>query len=167
MHWMPSVRRRVTLAALAPAVALLIAGCGDDGSGKPSDARPAASSPSKAEPASSASKPSSVPPSTKKPVPPKAADGKDLGACSDSKCEVEVKVGDVIRFKGKPDIKELAIVNVADGALTMGPSTNGTVNALITANSEAAGAEAGPATMDGVTVNVLYADGTRAVIRVS
>jgi hypothetical protein len=81
-----TVHRRPTVFALPAAVALgllALAGC-DAGGSTPGGAGPAASRPAAASSGTSGAR--------------GAVDGRDLKACADAECEVEVRTGDVIHF---------------------------------------------------------------------
>lgn len=86
------------LGILLPLCALLLVGCGNDSSDDADDAD-TTDSPSVSESVSPSATPTpSATPSTSPTSAGEPADGRDLGACRDRTCEVEVKAGDTIRF---------------------------------------------------------------------
>jgi hypothetical protein len=158
MHQKRHLQRRAAWAVLAPAVTLLLVGCGDD---KPKTAASRASASATAAVAA----PSSAPPSASasaSPALPKAKDGRRLSACADARCEVEVKAGDVIHFNaggmrkaGFGDVKVKSVqvnkvlYDLASGSATFTqPGPNRTAN------------------VNGISLTLVRADGKHAVIRV-
>ncbi|GIJ47771.1 hypothetical protein Val02_46570 [Virgisporangium aliadipatigenens] len=139
-------------AIVATAVAVLsLAACA-----RPADRSVARELPTPTPSRSSSPSPS---PSPARPTDAPAADGSDLSACFDGTCEVEVKTGDVIRFgeriRATPPVDRIQIVSVAPGNTgfllpggTIAYGTNITVN-------------------DALHIEVIRADGRRAVIRFS
>jgi hypothetical protein len=157
MHRERHLERRATWAVLAPAVTLLLAGCGDD---KPdttvsrasASATPATGTPSTTpQPARS-----SASPAARKP-----ADGTHLAACSDARCEVEVKAGDVIHFNAgatrKAGFGDLTVKSVRENKVVYAMAGHATFT------------QPGPnrsANVNGISLTLVRADGKRAVIRV-
>ncbi|MFI0479501.1 hypothetical protein [Actinomadura sp. 9N215] len=103
-----------------PAFALLLAGCGDDEPAT-SASSPATRSPATTRPASPAPAPTATPSPTA--TLPKAADGSRLSACADARCEVEVGVGDVIRFnpgvRGRSGLAKLTVASIGDMSIEL------------------------------------------------
>ncbi len=141
---------------LTSATALLLTGCGNDSSDKASErsSTTQAASDQTAVPGSS--------PSTKSQTPRKAADGRNLEACLDSKCEVEVRTGDTIRFENEPELDEITVVSISDGQMSFGPSTDGIVRAVIQVSGPN-----DPVTLNGVNVKAVQIDDKRAIIHIS
>jgi hypothetical protein len=139
----------------AAAIALLVAGCGggDRESGSML-AVPAQTStvggPSSAPPSASSTAPSYRPP----------ADGADLTACLDGVCEVEIRVGDVVRFgepvRTEPPITALRVVSVEPDRVMFALPSGSMIGGF------------GTLTINGgLVVEMIFADGTRAVVRFS
>ena len=88
------------------------------------------------------------------------ADGTNLKACEDGACEVEIKVGDVIRFgkqvKSTPPLTSLTVIAMSSDGPTLATSSGMTTTAYggITFNNA-------------VSFETVYADGTRAMVRIS
>ncbi|MQA84139.1 MAG: hypothetical protein GEV03_05805 [Streptosporangiales bacterium] len=152
MRWKPSTQCHIALAALLPAAALLLAGCGDGKSDTVEAAKPATRT------SHTPSQP--PPPPTKSPANPKAANGTNLGACKDGDCEVEIKTGDVIRFgsrvKTKPRVDALMVVGVTSDGPTFALSSGMTTTAYGTIEIN-----------NGIRVETVSADGKRAVVNIS
>lgn len=137
--------RRAVWIVLAPVLVLPLAGCGDD---EPSSADARHSSAASTPPPSASSSASASPSKSAgaTPAPVKAKDGKRLAACSDARCEVEVKAGETIRFTGraarKAGFEDLKVKSVrpdkivymmASGATTFtqpGPDDSVNVNGI-------------------------------------
>lgn len=130
---------------LVPAAALALAACGSDTAGTATSAPTTTSTQRTAEPTS---------------APPTAADGTNLEACLDGACEVEVKLGDVIPFgrhiEATPPLTTLTVIAMdADGPMLSDPSGfASTIRGSVTMN-------------DAISIETLYADGTRALLRIS
>ncbi|MBG0850429.1 hypothetical protein I2W78_00755 [Streptomyces spinoverrucosus] len=90
----------------------------------------------------------------------KAADGRNLDACTDGACEVEIEAGDAISFGSQvttePRVDSLFVVSVdAEGptlALSSGMTT--TAYGVIEINH-------------GLRIETVHTDGTRATIKIS
>jgi hypothetical protein len=150
---MPSTVHRLEAALCAAAVGLLLTGCGGPESGDSSAAKPSAAP-------SPLSSPS--PPVSSAPALPEPADGTDLTACADGRCEVAVRAGDTIAFTGdEAALKSFTVVRVAGNALThkaAGPpgyTFSGSMSA------------SGTSVVNGLKVKIVAVDGDRAVIRMS
>ena len=146
---MPCTVRRLKAALCATAVGLPLTGCGGPGSEDHSSATPAPPS-------------ASAPPASTAPALPEPADGTDLKACADGRCEVEVRAGDTIAFAGDDvPLKSFTVVRVAGNALThkaAGPpgyTFSGSMSASDTS------------VVNGLEVKIVAVDGDRAVIRMS
>ncbi|WP_091288509.1 hypothetical protein [Amycolatopsis xylanica] len=141
------------VAALASVA--LSAGCGQEA--EPAKPAPAPST-STATTTASATTSSASPKPT---APPAVADGRNLKACSDGVCEVEVKAGDLIRFgkqvKSTPKLDYVVIVSTsADGIyFQLGSGFGGTINGTVTLNNDA------------LSIETLYSDADHAMIRIS
>jgi hypothetical protein len=153
---MPSTVHRLEAALCSAAVGLLLTGCGGPGSADSSAAKPSAA-PSR----TSASAPPSSP-AAGAPALPEPADGTDLTACADGRCEVAVRAGDTIAFTGEEvALKSFTVVRVAGDALThkaAGPpgyTFSGSMSA------------SGTSVVNGLKVKIVAVDGDRAVIRMS
>jgi hypothetical protein len=156
MQTQPSIVRRAGRAALTCLVMLPVVACGSHraASGATPTRRPSLV-PATSEPVS----PSPSPVPSVSPTKPRAANGTNLATCVDATCEVEIKVGDIIRFGRQvhtsPRIDRLVVVSVDDdGANFLVPS-----GAII----------GGGGTLilnHGIQITFLYADGQRAVIRI-
>lgn len=153
MSWKPC--------ALMLAAALILAGCGDDEPDVSAATKPETHTPS-AEPTASSS-PSPSPTSSPSPTRsarPKAADGRNLGACKDGECEVEIKTGDMIRLgnrvKAKPRVDWLAVVDISRDGPTFALSSGMTTTAY-----------GGIEINGGLSVDTVYANGKRAIVRLS
>ncbi|WP_370945491.1 hypothetical protein AB5J62_41305 [Amycolatopsis sp. cg5] len=145
-------------AAAALASVALSAGCGQDA--EPAKVEPpqaSASSSSTPAPSTSVTTSSSSPKPT---APPAVADGRNLKACSDGACEVEVKAGDVIRFgkqvKSTPKTEFIAVVSTGTDGIyfQLDGGFGGTINGTATMN-------------DAVTIETLYSDADHGMIRIS
>lgn len=150
---MGSMTRNVVVALVS---VVLLAGCGR--AVEPATPAPAPA-PVTTPPSTSTS--SATPSSSPKPTaPPAVADGRNLKACSDGACEVEVKAGDVIRFgkqvKSTPKISYVAVMSTgADGIyFQLDSSFGGSINGTVTLNNA-------------VTIETLYSDVDHAMIRIS
>ncbi|MDQ1032660.1 hypothetical protein QF035_010242 [Streptomyces umbrinus] len=161
MNWKLLARHGVTLVAPLSAAALLLTGCGGDGpdasaatkrATPPSHARTTASNSPSPSPSPSLSATSSARA--------KAADGANLDACNDGACEVEIKTGDVIRFgsqvKTKPRVDSLTVVGVTRNGPTLLLSSGVTTTAY-----------GGIEINGGISLGTVYAEGNRAVVRIS
>lgn len=100
--------RTAVLVALIPLVGLILAACGGGDSERPEADRPASTTPSK--PTSTATQPST----TESPTVPEPEDGTDLSACLDRTCEVQVVVGDIIRFDPQFRMNEVHVLGVSN-----------------------------------------------------
>jgi hypothetical protein len=101
-------------------------------------------------------------PGSSAPALPEPADGTDLAACADGRCEVAVRAGDTIAFTGdEVALKSFTVVRVAGNALThkaAGPpgyTFSGSMSA------------SGTSVVNGLKVKIVAVDGDRAVIRMS
>ncbi|MFJ9885406.1 hypothetical protein ACIQRW_06060 [Streptomyces sp. NPDC091287] len=155
---MPTPSRRTTLVALASAVALLLTGCGSDGSDISDGAAPEKSPAPTRSVAPPSKAPTPPPPPAKSSSLPKAADGTDLAACGDGTCEVEVKTGDVISVKSSSGVEEFMITGFGEGGATVavGPFDNPmttTVN--------------GGVKINGVSLEITPLNDKRAIAKVS
>ncbi|WP_188187207.1 hypothetical protein [Nonomuraea sp. SYSU D8015] len=158
--------RRAAWTALAPAVALLLTSCGDAtpattaAPAARASASPSASSATPAETPSST--PSATPPSGS-PAPRKPKDGRRLAACSDARCEVEVKAGDVIRFDArafrKAGFADLAVKSVRKNQVVFDLASG--------AYAYTHPGPAGSANLNGISLTLVRIDGKRAVIRLA
>lgn len=156
---MSSTTHRLHLLLCATVLGLLLTGCG--GGDGDSDGPTATPSP---RPSASATPTTSAPPSppsspgTAFPTP---ADGTDLKACADGRCEVEVRSGDRITFTGdRVRLDSFTVVRIADNVLTYkaaGPGTS--FDGRITVP--------GTLVVNDLEVEVVAVDGDRAVIRLS
>lgn len=163
------------LGAVGPATAaaaLLLAGCGADGS--PGSAPGGATRPSAASAsASSEASPSFSPPLPATPSPtvgppsgapgsglPRAVDGADVAACADGSCEVRVRAGDEVRFEDRIGLDTFTVVSVGNGALWHRAGDGG---------SRLAGSVSAPGhvQLNQLTVEIIAVEGDRAVIRMS
>ncbi|MFD8499429.1 hypothetical protein [Amycolatopsis sp. NPDC059657] len=145
------------LAAALASVALS-AGCGQDAEpAKPAPAPAGSTAAPTSAPSTSATTSSASPTPT---VPPAVADGRNLKACSDGVCEVEVKAGDMIRFgkevKSTPKTNYVAIVNTSANGIyfQLDGGFGGTFNGTSTLNNA-------------VTIETLYSDAEHAMIKIS
>lgn len=113
------------LAVLAMSAAVLVSGCGAGAAGPDAAPAPAGSSaaPSPAPTSSSAAPPSAAPttPGPTTPGPLTAADGTNLKACSDGRCEVIVEDGDSLRIRDLGTVK----VSVKSDEVTLSQTTDG------------------------------------------
>lgn len=157
---MPSTAYRLGAVLCATVLGLLVAGCG--GRGADDSAKPSATP---APPGTSAAPAPSAPPSSSAssgPALPEAADGTDLRACADSRCEVEVRAGDKITFVGdSARLKSFTVVRIAGDTLThkaAGPpgySFSGSMSA------------SGTSVVNGLKVKIVAVVGDRAVVNLS
>lgn len=144
------------LVVLFSAAALTPAGCGSASSGA---ASPASTTTSTSARPTTTSEPAPTT-TTSDQVPPTVADDTNLQACLDGVCEVEVKLGDVIPFgsqvRSTPPLTSLTVIEMnADGPMLSDPSGfASTVNGSVTMNNA-------------ITIETLYTDGTRAMLRIS
>jgi hypothetical protein len=149
-----NVSCRALLAAAA--IVLVAAGCGggDRRSGSmlavPAQASTAGQPSSSVPPSASPTAPSYRPP----------ADGADLTACLDGTCEVEIRVGDVVRFgapvRTDPPITALLVVRVDPRSVMFALPSGSMIGGF------------GTLTINGgLVVEMVFADGTRAVVRFS
>ena len=125
--------KHIPLAVPALLPVLLLTACGGDESAADESAKKSpTTSPTSAAPTSTSPSPSPTPP----PDPETAADGRNLRACRDGKCEVVVKPGDVIRFNDKVGAGPLTIT-VYGGQLAIMTSSGftSTVNGEATLES--------------------------------
>ncbi|MBF8184228.1 hypothetical protein ITP53_00380 [Nonomuraea sp. K274] len=164
MHQERHQERRAAWAVLAPAVMLLLAGCG---AAEPDPtAASAPTSPATTAPTSPvATAPSSTPPSSPSSASPaarKPADGRRLAACSDAKCEVEVSTGDVIRFNAramrKAGFGDLKVKSIRENKIVYTLASGG-----------ATFTQPGPddtANVNGISLTLVRTEGKRAVIRI-
>ncbi|GHH83818.1 hypothetical protein GCM10018793_46830 [Streptomyces sulfonofaciens] len=103
---------------LGPVVVLLLAGCGDGGASGPGAAAPPKGGdrhpPSHS--ATAGATPGRTPAPTHTPTPAhrRARDGRDLDACRDRTCEVEVRQGDTVRFSARFVTDTFTIERITD-----------------------------------------------------
>jgi hypothetical protein len=151
------LERRAAWALLITVAALPLAGCGED---EPDTTAPRASMSAPSTP------PPSTPPSTTpspSPAALKAADGTRLKACSDAKCEVKIKAGDVIRFNatgqskagfGDIRVKKVSqkevVYDLASGAATYTQPASKTPDS---------------SNLNGISLTLVGVQGERAIIR--
>ncbi|MFI0444103.1 hypothetical protein [Actinomadura sp. 6N118] len=148
---------------LIPAATLLLAACG--GENEPGTTAPRASTSAPSTPPSTTTTSTTPPSTTLNPSPAalKAANGTDLKACSDARCEVEVKAGDVIRFNatgktkaGFGDVKvksvsrKEVVYDLASGASTFTQPTRKTPDS---------------SNINGMSLTVVRVQDERAVLR--
>lgn len=104
-------RWRAAWPLTVPLFALLLASCGDD---EPDKAAPASSAPARTPVATPTATPTPTPTATLR----KAKNGTSLAACADGRCEVEVGVGDIIRFnadvKSQSGLAEMTVTSIGD-----------------------------------------------------
>jgi len=111
--------KHIPLAVPALLPVLLLTACGGDESAADESAKKSpTTSPTSAAPTSTSPSPSPTPP----PDPETAADGRNLRACRDGKCEVVVKAGDVIRFNDKLDTDPLTVISAGKTFTVTDPS---------------------------------------------
>ena len=159
MDWKLLARRRVTLVAPLSAAALLLTGCGGDGLDASAATKRATPTSHARTTASNSPSPSPSPSATSS-ARPKGADGTNLDACNDGACEVEIKTGDVIRFgsqvKTEPRVDSLTVVGVTSNGPTLLLSSGMTTTAY-----------GGIEINGGIRLDTVYAEGNRAVVRIS
>jgi hypothetical protein len=106
-----ALARSLALGGLGTILALLLLGCGGGDGDEPEKA----ATPTTGRDQSTASHSASAKPSpTPTPTPHEAVDGRDLDACLDRTCEVEVREGDTIRFAPKFVTDTFTVENITD-----------------------------------------------------
>lgn len=148
------------LLALA-ATAVSLAGCGGSGDDTATGAgthRPSAA-------ASSAGRPSSPSPSSTGPTLPAAADGTDIHACYDGRCEVRVRAPQRIPLSSKTGFAKLTVTSIT--AQGMRVDTVGTNGSTGQATVSAQGGGYAIATLNGLQIATLGVLDGVAVIRLS
>ncbi|MFC6884331.1 MULTISPECIES: hypothetical protein [Actinomadura] len=143
---------------LAPVLVLPLAGCGDDEPSSGAGHSSAASTPPPSAPSSASAPPSK----SATPAPVKAKDGKRLAACSDARCEVQVKAGETIRFTGraarKAGFEDLKVKSVRPDKLV-----------YTMASGAATFTQPGPpdsVNVNGISLTFVRAEAGRATIRI-
>ncbi len=150
-----SLARRTRL--VVAATVLLVVGCGDgDRSREPAPVAPTAPNVTTGSPSPSAPPSASPLPRSYRP----AADGTDLAACVDGDCEVEIQVGDVIRFgrqvRTEPRISTLRVVSVEPRSVMFALPSGSMIGGFGVLGING-----------GLAVEMIFADGRRAVVRFS
>jgi hypothetical protein len=159
---MPSTVHRRGTVLRATVAGLLLTGCGGPGSDDDSSATSAATTPPARASTGTTSSAAPSPSASTNPALPEPADGTDLTACADGRCEVRVRAGDTITFIGdNVDLKSLTVVRIADNALTH--SAAGPPGYTFSGSMSASGTSV----VNGLRVKIVAVDGDRAVIRLS
>ena len=159
------VRRRAVIAALWPVAALVLSACGGGQLGRSlaasSPPRQSSAAATTVAPSSPAASPSPTPPSPSptRPSPPRPKDGTNLRACVDGVCEVQVRVGDVIRFspriRTRATVGSITVLSVAEGGATL-ELDSGTTTTF----------DGGVVLNDAISIDLVFTDGKRAVLRI-
>ncbi|MEV0838011.1 hypothetical protein AB0I55_00470 [Actinocatenispora sera] len=146
---------------VAAAATVSVAGCGSSGDDTAAGAR----SHRPSAPASSAASPSAPSPSRTGPTLPAAADGTDIHACYDGRCEVRVRAPQRIPLSPKTGFAKLTVTSIT--AQGMRVDTVGTNGSTGQATVSAQGGGYAIATLNGLEIATLGVLDGVAVIRLS
>lgn len=129
-------------------IAAVLVGCGSAPAAPPAPGSAGSSTPTT----------SSSPSAPASPVPP-AADGTNLDACRDGRCEVVVRSGTVIPLDPSFGVARLLVARVGDGSAKLEQTEEGG-----SGMNTASGGEGSTITTDGLTVTVESVSGDAAVV---
>jgi hypothetical protein len=148
---------------LAPAfVALLVlAGCaaGDD---QPPPSRSVSPSPSPTPTPTPTPTATPTPTPTEEPGPQRAKDGRNLDACRDQSCEVEVRAGDTIRFDPEFVARTVTVDDITDGEVSLSVTDDYDPSGF---SSRVSGD--GAIQADDLHVDIFHTDDGRVILRIS